>query len=62
MMLVGDAQRRLQEVYCLYSSQKQSVRCGSCYNTVGSVPLRLSFDTIAVDYLVGTSAKDDAER
>ena len=62
MMLVGHAQRRLQEVYCLYASQRLSVRCGSCYYTVGSVPLRLSFDAIAVDDLVGTSAKDDAER
>ena len=61
MVLVGHAQRRLQEVYCLYAS-RLSVRCGSCYNTVGSVPLRLSFDAIAVDDLVGTSAKDDAER
>jgi hypothetical protein len=29
---------------------------------IGSVSLRLSFDAIAVNDLVGTSAKDDAER
>ena len=42
------------------ASQRLSVGCGRAI--IASVPLRLSFDAIAVDDLVGTSAKDDAER
>ena len=59
MMLVGDAEGRLQEVYCLYSSQRQ---CPMGRAIIGSVSLLLSFDSIAIDDLLGTSAKEDAER
>ena len=40
MILVGEAEGRLQEACCLYVSQRLSVECGRAI--IASVPLRLS--------------------
>ena len=62
MTLVGDAEGRLQEVYCLFFPATECPMGRATQYIIDSVSLLLSFDSIAIDDLLGTSAKDDAER